>query len=44
MMKIAICDDDVSFVSNLKSELYDYANSHNLEPVIDAHLNSKQFK
>ncbi len=41
-MKIAICDDDVTFVSNLKSELYNYANSHNLEPVIDCYYSGEE--
>lgn len=42
MMKIAICDDDISFVSNLKYELYNYSNSHNLEPVIDCFYSGEE--
>ncbi len=41
-MKIAICDDDISFVTRLKNELYNYANLHNLEPVIDCYYSGEE--
>ncbi len=41
-MKIAICDDDISFVTKLKNELYNYANLHNLEPVIDCYYSGEE--
>jgi DNA-binding LytR/AlgR family response regulator len=34
-MKIAICDDDIKFLTDLKNELYNYSNEHNWETVID---------
>ena len=34
-MKIAICDDEALFLSQLKSKIYEYSNKHNLEPVVD---------
>ena len=41
-MRIAICDDDIKFVENLKLKLYDYSNSHNLEPVIDSYYSGEE--
>lgn len=46
-MYIAICDDDVAFVNNLKREVYSFCNQHKIESVIDTYhsgemlLNSK---
>ena len=34
-MRIAICDDETLFLSQLKSKIYEYSNNHNLEPVVD---------
>lgn len=34
-MRIAICDDDLQLCDSLKNNIYEYANNHNLEPVID---------
>ena len=34
-MKIAICDDETLFLSQLKSKIYEYSNKHNLDPVVD---------
>lgn len=34
-MRIAICDDDTIFNNELKQNLYDYSNKHNIESVID---------
>lgn len=34
-MRIAICDDEALFLSQLKSKIYEYSNKHNLEPVVD---------
>lgn len=34
-MRIAICDDETLFLSQLKSKIYEYSNKHNLEPVVD---------
>lgn len=34
-MKIALCDDDALFLLQLKDRIYQYANLHNVEPVID---------
>lgn len=34
-MKIALCDDEAIFLEEIKSKIYEYANSYNWEPVID---------
>ena len=34
-MRIAICDDEALFLSQLKSKIYEYSNKHNLEPVVN---------
>ncbi len=34
-MRIAICDDDEVFLTELKNKIYEYSNEHNLEPVVD---------
>ena len=34
-MKLALCDDDRELVRNLKPIIYQYANSHRFEMVID---------
>lgn len=34
-MRIAICDDEAMFLSELKNKIYEYSNKHNLEPVVD---------
>lgn len=36
-MRIAICDDEKSFFSVLKSKIYDYSNLHNWESVVDTY-------
>lgn len=36
-MKIAICDDEKIFLTELKSKIYDYSNSCNWEPIIDTY-------
>lgn len=38
-MKIAICDDDKIFLSELKDKIYEYSNSNNWESVIDVFEN-----
>lgn len=36
-MRIAICDDETSFSSILKSKIYDYSNLHNWDSVVDTY-------
>lgn len=36
-MKIALCDDEINFTTELKSQLYDYSNIHNWDSVIDVY-------
>lgn len=36
-MRIAICDDEKSFSSVLKSKIYDYSNLHNWDSVVDTY-------
>lgn len=36
-MRIAICDDEKSFSSVLKSKIYDYSTLHNWESVVDTY-------
>lgn len=36
-MKIAICDDEKIFLSELKSKIYDYSNKYNWESIIDTY-------
>lgn len=36
-MKIAICDDDLTLMRELKSKIYDYSNLHNWESAIDTY-------
>ncbi len=41
-MRFAICDDDKLFVSEIKNKIYDYANNHNIEPVIDCYYSGEE--
>ena len=34
-MRIAICDDDLQLCNSIKYNIYEYANNHNWEPVVD---------
>lgn len=38
-MNIAVCDDDKSFLSELKNKIYEYSNLHNWDTAIDTYEN-----
>ena len=42
-MYIAICDDDLNLLSQLKSKIYIYCNEHKIDSVIDIYSSGEDF-
>ena len=41
-MRIAICDDDLQLCNSIKYNIYEYANNHNWEPVVDVYSSGEE--
>lgn len=41
-MRIAICDDDLQLCNSIKYNIYEYANNHNWEPVVDIYSSGEE--